>query len=107
MDELQLRSRASTDVDAIVVHLITEASSTTALGFVDALEAGLRHIASTPGSGSLKFGYELGIPELRAWRLRRQPFVVFHVPFDDRIDVWRVLHARRDIPASFDANDRL
>ncbi len=84
-------------------HLIDEAGSNAALAFVGALEAGVRHIASAPNSGSLKFGYELGIPELRAWRLRRQPYVVFYVPLDDRIDVWRVLHERRDIPTGFDA----
>ena len=101
-----LRSLAASDIDAIFDNLITEAGSTAVFRFVDALEASLRHTAAAPGSGSLKFGYELGIPELRAWRLRRQPYVAFYVPFDDRIDVWRVLHERRDIPASFDAHDR-
>ena len=101
--QVQLRSTAAADVEGIVDHLIDEAGSDAALAFVDAFETGLRHIASAPNSGSLKFGYELGIPELRAWRLRRQPYVVFYLPLDDRLDVWRVLHERRDIPASFDA----
>lgn len=93
-------------MEDIVGYLAADAGSRAALGFVDALEAGLRYLASASNSGSLKFGFELGIPELRAWRLRRQPYVVFYVPLDDRIDVWRVLHERRDIPASFNANDR-
>ena len=63
-----LRSLAASDIDAIVDNLIIEAGSTAVVRFVDALEAGLRHTASARGSGSLKFGYELGIPELRAWR---------------------------------------
>lgn len=102
--QVQLRSRAASDVDDIVAHLVGEAGRNAALAFVGALEAGLRHIAAAPNSGSLKFGYELGIPELRAWRLRRLPYVVFYVPLDDRLDVWRVLHERRDIPASFDTD---
>jgi hypothetical protein len=31
--------------------------------------------------------------------MRRYPYVVFYVEREDRIDVWRVLHTRRDIPA--------
>lgn len=103
--QVQLRSLAASDVDDIAAHLAEEAGRDAALGFVDALEQALRHLASAPNSGSLKFGYELGIPELRAWRLRRQPYVVFYVPLDDRLDVWRVLHERRDIPASFGAGN--
>ncbi len=46
------------------------------------------------------FAYELSIPELRAWGLKRFPYVTFYMPRGDRIDVWRVLHTRRDIPGS-------
>lgn len=102
---VQLRSLAASDVDAVLSYLTDEAGTDAALRFVDALEAGLRHVAASPNTGSLKFGYELGIPELRAWRLTRQPYVIFYVPFDDRIDVWRVLHERRDIPATFALGD--
>jgi toxin ParE1/3/4 len=35
---------------------------------------------------------------LRSWRLARCPYVVFYVERDDHLDVWRVLHARQDIP---------
>jgi toxin ParE1/3/4 len=31
--------------------------------------------------------------------LKRYPYLVFYVVQDDHIDVWRVLHAHRDIPA--------
>lgn len=102
---VQLRSRAASDVDDIVDQLVHDAGSSRAFAFITALESALRHIATAPNSGSLKFGYELGIPELRAWRLRRQPYIVFYVPLDDRAEVWRVLHERRDIPGSVHAGD--
>ena len=34
-----------------------------------------------------------------AWPLRRYPYFVFYVEREDHLDVWRVLHAQRDIPA--------
>ena len=50
--------------------------------------------------GSLHFAYDLAIPDRRAWPLQRFPYVVFHVVGDDKIDVWRILHSRRDLPAA-------
>jgi toxin ParE1/3/4 len=31
--------------------------------------------------------------------LRRFPYLIFYMEQADHIDVWRVLHGRRDIPA--------
>ena len=45
------------------------------------------------------YAHELALPGLRAFALRRYPYLAFYVERDDHIDVWRVLHARRDIPA--------
>ena len=36
---------------------------------------------------------------LRSWPLRGYPYLVFYVERDDHVDVWRLLHAERDIPA--------
>lgn len=66
---------------------------------MDALEAAISHLRRYPNSGSLRFAFELEIPGLRSWSLQRFSYLIFYVPQDDRIDIWRVLHARRDIPA--------
>ncbi len=42
---------------------------------------------------------ELDLPGLRCWPVKRYPYLVFYVERDDHIDVWRVLHGQRDIPA--------
>jgi toxin ParE1/3/4 len=55
-------------------------------------------IATRPAAGSPPYGQELGLPGLRHRRLRRFPYLVFYVEREDHIDVWRVLHAQRDIP---------
>ena len=36
---------------------------------------------------------------MRFWPLGRYRDLVFYVECDEHIDVWRVLHAQRDIPA--------
>jgi toxin ParE1/3/4 len=92
------RRRAAQDVDEIVGYYLAESSQETALRFIDTLESGYGHIATHPGIGSLRYAYELALPGLRSWPLQGFPYLVFYVERDDHIDVWRVLHARRDIP---------
>ena len=43
--------------------------------------------------------HELNLPGLRVWQLARYPHLVFYMERPDHIDVWRVLHGQRDIPA--------
>ncbi|MCY4485248.1 MAG: type II toxin-antitoxin system RelE/ParE family toxin [Spirochaetaceae bacterium] len=70
-----------------------------ALAFIDELEEAYRHIAQYPASGSSRYASELDVPGLRSWPLRRYPYVVFYRAQGGHIDVWRVLHGRRDIAA--------
>jgi len=100
-----LRSRAAADIDDAIAHLAGGAGDAVAVAFIDALEHGISHITRSPNAGSLRFAFELGIPELRGWGLRRFPYVIFYVALGDRIDIWRVLHTRRDIPATFARDD--
>ena len=95
------RETASKDVDEAIDHSLGEGAFEAALDFTDALETGYAHIARQPGSGSPKYAHELNLPGLRFWPLTRFPFLVFYFEQDDFIDVWRVLHEQRDIPASF------
>ncbi len=43
---------------------------------------------------------EQDLPGLRCWRLETVPYLVFYLDSGETVDVWRVLHAHRDIPAS-------
>jgi toxin ParE1/3/4 len=92
------RQLARRDVADAIDHDIGEAGPDIALGFVGALQAAYRAIADRPAAGSPRYAHELAVPGLRT-RLRRYPYLVFYVERDDHIDVWRVLHAQRDIPA--------
>jgi toxin ParE1/3/4 len=93
------REQARRDVETAIDHYVDEAGPGTALGFIDALQAAYRMIADHPGAGSPRYGHELALPGLRSRRLKRYPFLVFYIECADHIDVWRVLHAQRDIPS--------
>lgn len=93
------REQANRDVEDAVDHYLKEAGNRVALGFIDALERAYNHISRHPGSGSARYSVELSLAGLRAWPLRGFPHIVFYVEGPDDVDVWRVLHGTRDIPA--------
>jgi len=93
------RVRAAQDVDEAIAYYAGEGAAAAALGFIDALESAYAHIGRFPAAGYPRHAHELNLPGLRAWLLTGFPYVVFYVEQADRIDVWRVLHAQRDIPA--------
>ena len=99
------RERARRDVEETLDHHLKEAGQVVATGFVDALEAAFEHIARHPATGSPRYAHELNLPGLRAWPLTRYPYLVFYVERADHVDVWRVLHGHRDIPAWMQAPD--
>jgi len=93
------REQARQDTDTAVDYYLRETGLDIALGFIDALETTYCTIADHPGVGSPRYAHELDIPGLRNHPLKRYPYLVFYVEREDHIDVWRVLHAERDIPA--------
>src|ERR1700733_3975099 len=92
------RERARQDVEQAVGYYADEAGQTVALGFIDAIEQAYQAISAHPGAGSLRYAYELNLPGLRVWQTRNYPFLIFYLDRDAHIDVWRVLHASRDVP---------
>jgi toxin ParE1/3/4 len=93
------RELANRDVEEAIDRYLVEATANVALGFVDELEKAYSHIARHPASGSPRYAHQLGLANLRFWPLGRYPYLVFYVERDEHIDVWRVLHEQRDIPA--------
>jgi toxin ParE1/3/4 len=96
------RELALRDVDEAIDHYLGEGAVKAALDFVDALEKAYAHIARQPASGSPRYSHELNLPGLRSWPLTRFPYLVFYFEYDDHVDVWRVLHGKRDTPAWMD-----
>lgn len=99
MKPVVLRERARRDLDEAVEHYLAEAPRAAAVALVDALEQAFHHMADHPTSGSPRYAHELDLPGLRSWGVRGFPYLVFYVERGTDIDVWRVLHAARDIRA--------
>jgi toxin ParE1/3/4 len=93
------RALANRDVDEAIAWYLNENAAPAALGLVDALERAYSHIARHPATGSARYALEMNLPGLRSWPLKHYPYLVLYVERADHIDVWRVLHAQRDIPA--------
>lgn len=94
---VELRLRAEEDIDAALDRYVDEGGSALAMHFIDAIERAVGQIGRHPLAGSLKYSFDLGLPELRSWPVPKFPYVIFYVVSPDRIDIWRILHARRDI----------
>lgn len=97
------REQAHQDVQDALTYYLQDAGEAVALGFIDALEKAYAHLARHPATGSPRYAHQLQLPGLRAWPLTRYPYLVFYIERSDHIDVWRVLHGQRDIPAWIDA----
>ncbi len=93
------RAQAQEDVADAIAHCLEQDAPDAAEGFITALEKAIRHIGRHPASGSPRYAGELGLPELRFWQIKHYPYLVFYVERDDCIDIWRILHGERDIPA--------
>jgi toxin ParE1/3/4 len=92
------REQAVRDIDAAVAFYLEDGGATAALGFIDAVEQAFVHIGSHAASGSPRYAHELNLPGLRSRPLSKYPHLVFYVVQESHVDVWRVLHGRRDIP---------
>jgi len=93
------REIARQDVNEAISYYLKDGAVQAALRFIDALEHAYSHLARYPDVGSPRYAYELDIPGLRSWQLKRYPHRIFYVNRTDHIDVWRVIDGSRDIPA--------
>ncbi len=97
---VQFSDVAAVDLESASDYYVTEADVETATRFVDAVEAAVQRISRNPRLGSLRFGYELSVPDLRSRAVGKFPYLLFYLERDSSVDVWRLLHSSRDIPAS-------
>lgn len=93
------RERAQRDIDEAAGHYLEEGGDALALRSIDALEAAIQHVAKHPATGSPRYATRTNTPGLRFWQVKRFPYLIFYVEREDHVDVWRVLHGQRDIPA--------
>lgn len=90
---------AEADIKSTLAFYAVE-SMQLALEFIDALEHATQHIETHPATGLPRYSHALNIPQLRCWPLRKFPFALFYIEHGTNLDVIRLVHLHRDIPAS-------
>lgn len=93
------------DLRDAAARYAAEADAATTRRFIDAAEQAVTIISRQPRIGSPRYAVELDWPGLRAHPIARFPSLIFYVEQTDHLDVLRVLHAHRDIPASLQDAD--
>ena len=100
-----LRGPARRDFEAAIEFYLAEAGETVALAFLDAVEAALALIAGQPHAGSPRYSHQLQLPGVRTWPVKGFPHLIFYFASDGQLNIWRILHASRDIPTWLQAPD--
>jgi toxin ParE1/3/4 len=93
------RQLATDDLLAAAEHYRQVGGKVLQLRFIDAFAAALEHVRRHPASGSPRYADLLPADELRCWPLKRFPYLILYVDHPDRIDLLRILHGQRDVPA--------
>lgn len=102
---VRLRAAAEHDIEEAAGHDAEEGGVPLESRFIDSLEAAMLHIGRHPATGSPRYALELGLPGLRSWPLKRFPYLVFYAEAASHVEVWRVLHQARDVPAWLQEGD--
>lgn len=96
---VQVLPRAEQDLRQTTVWYREQGGEALALRWADAVAAALRHISANPRTGASRYAVALNLGGLRFWPLHGFPYLLFYIERETQVDVWRVLHAQRDIPA--------
>jgi toxin ParE1/3/4 len=94
---IDIRRLAKQDLQDAIDHYRDQASSSTALRFLAAVERAMDSIARSPGSGSPSLAELLDVPGLRYRTLKQFPYMVLYQEGPTEISILRVLHQRRDL----------
>lgn len=70
-----------------------------ALRWAGAAKDAIDHIGAYPKSGATRYAIELKLDGLRTRQVHGFPDLVFYAEHEAHVDIWRVLHSERDIPA--------
>lgn len=98
--EIVVRPAASRDLLDHYDFLSSEAGPGTAARFLEAVESAVRVLAARPRIGRA-FGFTGRISSrFRQWPVPGfENWLIFYIPYRNRVDILRVLHGARDLAA--------
>src|SRR5690606_3883951 len=97
-----MRQAAERDVSLPLTYYLEESAPDVAPRLVRYFESSTQTLSEQPQIGWARFAHELDLPGLRSWPVGEFPYLIFYVELDDHVQVWRVLHVRRDLAAWLD-----
>lgn len=95
-----LTAQAAQEIRQTTAWYKTEGGAILARRWAAAVEDALRHMCSSPKTGSTRFAVALKLDRLCFWPVEGFPYLVFYIEHRNHIDVRRVLHTKREVPAS-------
>ena len=85
------------DEEEIVRYYEQTSSEQIALSFINALDQAFSQLSRYPQMGSARPEYDLDLEGIRSWPLKRFPHLIYYEIQNDHIELWRILHPKRDI----------
>ena len=85
------------DEEEIVLYYEKTSPEHVALGFINALDQAFSQLSRYPQMGSPRPDYDLELDGIRSWSLKKFPHLIYYEIQDDHIELWRILHPKRDI----------
>jgi len=95
---LRIRPLATADIDHAAAFLFDQ-NPVAARSFLAAVETAFGLMVEQPGIGSPRYARLLPGVTLRMWPVQGFPHLVFYLERADAVEVLRVLHGVRDLPA--------
>ena len=92
-------ARTRQDIRHITAWYRQQGGAGLALRWNDAIKSALQHIGAHPKTGFTHYASELRLEGLRCWPVHGFPYLLFYREQEAQVEVARVLHAQRDIPA--------
>jgi toxin ParE1/3/4 len=100
MKPIRIRPRADAEIDELADYIAID-SLDAAIRFLDAVQQAFGRISEQPGIGSKGYSHLPQLGGLRVWPISGfDRHLIFYVERAEYIDVLRVLHGARDIPAA-------
>ena len=99
MSILHLPKQALSDASDILDHDLQDVGPTIASRFLAALERAICQIREEPGIASPRLAQVLQNPLLRIRPIKGFPYLIFYLNRAEGVEIWRILHTARDIPA--------
>jgi toxin ParE1/3/4 len=93
---LIIREAAADDARTITAYYREIAGGMVAEEWAQELERSLNLLLKQPGIGAPRLGQELDLDNFRALKTRKFPYLVGYTDHEDHIEVWRIVHERRN-----------